>query len=103
MALGFLTLDSATRLSQQATIARLSLLGWSQDGIDNVVGLSRPRVEQVLIETEKSQKLSKSVKDLVNLGKSIDEVAKALEIQAHGSSINKGVDIASARVNKAGG
>jgi DNA modification methylase/transposase-like protein len=64
--------------SQQSIITRLDLLGWTQQDIGNVVGLTRPRVEQVLIEMTKSSKLSQSLKDLLGRGNSIHEVSKSL-------------------------
>ncbi len=66
--------------SQEAIITRLNLLGWAQENIGEVVGLTQQGVALNIQEMTKSAKLVQSLKDLTDRGKSVDEASAALEI-----------------------
>jgi DNA modification methylase len=68
--------------SRDAIIARLDLLGWSSEDIGEVVELTKQRIDQIRQEMLKSAKLVQSLKGLTDMGKSIDEASKTLEIDA---------------------
>jgi DNA modification methylase len=66
--------------SQEAIITRLNLLGWAQENIGEVVGLTQQGVALNIQEMTKSAKLVQSLKDLTDRGKSVDEASEDLEI-----------------------
>jgi len=68
------------KASRDAIIVRLDLLGWTHKDIGAVVDLSEARVDQISLVLAKSPKLGKSLTGLTDMGKSIDEASKALEI-----------------------
>lgn len=63
------------------------MLGWTQEEIADVAGLDQPRIAQILLEFQKSEKLIKS--DAKK--KSVDEVAllttPRMRVDTHHNSI----------------
>jgi transcriptional regulator with XRE-family HTH domain len=73
------------RASQQAKrnkiIFKLSLLGWTQEEIAKVTGISDRQVRNITGNNGELAKISASISDWLSQGKTVSEAAEKLEIE----------------------